>query len=104
MKLTDLDPRWYTGAGDGIIGISFECPHCRVTRLAVPTHHTAAAIMKLELTDHHVVDAHVWQMTGDAVAFDGDEHKGFENVTLTPSVDASKFGHWHGYVTRGEVR
>ena len=28
----------------------------------------------------------------------------FETLTLTPSVDASAAGHWHGHVTDGEVR
>lgn len=25
-------------------------------------------------------------------------------LTLTPSVDASKHGHWHGFITNGEIR
>lgn len=28
----------------------------------------------------------------------------FSNTTITPSVDASNSGHWHGFVTNGEVR
>jgi hypothetical protein len=27
----------------------------------------------------------------------------FETMTITPSIDASGAGHWHGYVTSGEI-
>jgi hypothetical protein len=37
----------------------------------------------------------VWTVT------DGD---GFGDLSLSPSVDASKYGHWHGTITRGEIR
>ena len=30
--------------------------------------------------------------------------EGFVDLSLTPSVDASKAGHWHGFITNGEVR
>lgn len=38
-------------------------------------------------------DARWWHRTGDT----------FETLTLTPSIDASAYGHWHGFITRGEV-
>lgn len=100
MKLTDLDPRWACDA-DIVIGgtkrhfegrtgmaVSFDCPHCRNTRLAV---WFANPIDGLPPTD----DAeHLWRRTGET----------FEALTLTPSVDASKHGHWHGFITNGEIR
>jgi hypothetical protein len=99
MRLSELNPRWAIDA-DIIIGgisqhfpdrhgmaISFDCPHCRVQRLAVwfsnpidggpPTDDATA----------------LWQRTGDD----------FETLTLAPSIDASKFGHWHGFITNGEA-
>lgn len=27
----------------------------------------------------------------------------FETLTLTPSIDASASGHWHGFITNGEA-
>jgi hypothetical protein len=110
MKLADLDPRWACDA-DIVIGgvkqhfegrhgmaVSFECPHCvqreretgdnRVIRLAV---WFANPIDGLPSTDDATT---LWQRSGDS----------FENLTLTPSVDASKEGHWHGYITNGEIR
>jgi hypothetical protein len=33
----------------------------------------------------------LWQRTGET----------FETLTLTPSVDCSAWGHWHGFITNG---
>jgi uncharacterized protein (DUF983 family) len=34
LKLTELDPHWYVLENGGpVVGISFECPHCRTQRL-----------------------------------------------------------------------
>jgi len=110
MRLSELDPRWAIDA-DIVIGgvakhfegrhgmaVSFECPHCvererntgdkRVIRIAV---WFANPIDGLTPTD----DAKfLWQRLGDS----------FENLTLSPSIDASSDGHWHGFIVNGEVR
>lgn len=100
MRLIELDPRWACDA-DIVIGgsqrhydnrkgmaISFECPHCRQCRLAV---WFANPIDGLPPTD----DAkHLWTRVGES----------FEGLTLSPSVDASEFGHWHGYIKDGEIQ
>jgi hypothetical protein len=110
MKLIDLDPRWAIDA-DIVIGgerrhfegrhgmaVSFECPHCvqrernagdkRVTRLAV---WFANPIDGGPPTDDAKT---LWQRVGET----------FETLTLLPSIDASKEGHWHGFITGGEIR
>jgi hypothetical protein len=38
-------------------------------------------------------DAKHWQRTGDT----------FENLTLSPSLDFSARGEWHGSITNGEA-
>jgi hypothetical protein len=43
------------------------------------------------LTDHHI-GAVLWQRTGET----------FETLTLAPSIDCSKWGHWHGLITNGD--
>lgn len=103
MKLTDLDPRWAIDA-DLVIGgvsrhyegrhgmaISFECPCClgtdRRTRLGV---WFANPVDGLPPTDNA---SNLWRRSGES----------FDDLTLTPSVDASKHGHWHGHITNGEV-
>lgn len=40
-------------------------------------------------------EEHIWELNGV---------EDFHNLTLTPSVDASKVGHWHGFITNGEIR
>jgi Family of unknown function (DUF6527) len=97
MKLIDLEPKWYVlHEGGPRTGLTFQCPHCRQVRLGVAFHpHGVAAIAEHE-PDAHQPTGPIWTIAGDQ-----DCHS-FENVTLTPSVDASKFGHWHGFITNGE--
>lgn len=100
MKLTDLDPRWGVDADIVIggvnrhdpdrhgMGITFDCPHCRTMRLAV---FFANPIDGKAPSDDAT---RLWQRTGES----------FENLSLSPSIDASKHGHWHGFITNGEIR
>ena len=85
MKLTDLAPSWASADGRHGQALSFRCPHCE-ERLVVPFANpldggAAPAWAKGVL----------WQREGDT----------FGTLTLTPSVDSP--GHWHGFVTAGEV-
>ena len=113
MKLIDLQPRWFSvGDSTGIAGISFACPHCKAlgmassARLGVRISHSAPHIISVGY-DHDIThlpnSEQVWQITGDAPSFDGDTHGGFDNISLTPSVDASKSGHWHGFIKNGNI-
>lgn len=102
MRLVDLEPRGVLDADiviggrnvhdtdrDGM-GLSFNCPCClgspRATRLAV---FFANPMDGKPPSDDHKL----WQRTGDT----------FETLTLTPSIDASEHGHWHGFIRNGEV-
>lgn len=103
MKLADLNPRW---AIDGTIvvggqstinwdrvgmAVSFDCPCCRDTEKAT----------RLVVYFANPVDGgppcddgyKLWQRSGDA----------FENLTLSPSIDASEHKHWHGFIINGEI-
>jgi hypothetical protein len=107
VKLTDLDPRWFTLHGWASespfrIGMTFLCPHCRTERLGVlferPVDPDGIA-EKFEINYDAVpfgrtLNMHVWNRTGDT----------FDVMTLTPSIDGSGVGHWHGFITNGEVR
>lgn len=108
MRLTELEPRWW-GEGTRILGVSFRCPHCQTVRLGVafanpPDGGGPSAIVGVTMPhairdlihvtrEFDVPPGHLWQRTGDT----------FESMTLAPSIDASKAGHWHGNVTNGEV-
>lgn len=101
MKLSDLNPRWAIDA-DIVIGgvthhdedrhgmaISFDCPHCGEQRLAVWFKNPIDGGPPSDDVDPQ----HQWQRAGTT----------FEDLTLTPSIDASQWGHWHGFITNGEV-
>jgi hypothetical protein len=98
MRLVDLEPHWAMDAdilvGDAILhdadrhgmGVTFLCPHCRVTRLGV--------FFRNPIDGKGASDApRLWQRTGDT----------FEALSLSPSIDASAHGHWHGFIQNGEV-
>jgi uncharacterized protein DUF6527 len=101
MKLTDLNPRWVTflsHPADGIIpprsGVSFDCPHCRAQRLVVKFLPILDPQNILSLIDAPPMEGNEWKREGDT----------FETLTLSPSVDASFHGHWHGFIENGEIR
>lgn len=101
LRLTDLDPRWFDvpDAGGAIDGVSFLCPHCREVRLAV--QFTPMGADEIHARSHRDGDQHtiiplqgnVWQRTGET----------FNDLTLSPSVDASISGHWHGFIRNGRI-
>jgi hypothetical protein len=97
MRLIDLDPRWYSARGDHQRhGITFDCPCCGGrTRLAIATHVDGTNFdPEPDNKQCFATGETVWNIvSGDS----------FENITLTPSVDASKHGHWHGFITNGEI-
>lgn len=100
MKLTDLDPRWYVlEAGGPRLGLTFDCPHCCETRLGVTFHHHGVAAIDEDqyILAHHGADdtQHIWDLQGQ---------DDFATLTLSPSIDASKSGHWHGFIQEGEIR
>lgn len=97
MKLTELNPRW-TGTGTIITGVTFDCPHCQVQRLGVLFKNAIDPGKWLDrgVTRHHAEQE--WDRDGET----------FDSLTLRPSIDASKNevifdGHWHGFITNGEV-
>ena len=105
MKLTQLKPRWFGMSFPAYVegvdwashlpifrGISFECPHCRTQRLGFlfdPPINPSGYIVK----DEPAVSKPWKRISGET----------FETVSFTPSVDASFTGHWHGFITNGEV-
>lgn len=107
MKLLDLNPRAVLWGDDSTrrgMGLSFDCPGCRKVRIVIPYANPqdgrAAALptsipenASPELKERVRQQNLRWQRTGDS----------FENLSLTPSIDASQSGHWHGFVTSGQI-
>ncbi len=100
MRLTDLNPRWlglhnFDPNSVYHIGVGFEDPTHREQRLAVlfdPPIDPAGLAAKYGWGLPFPDKTH-WKRTGDT----------FETLTLTPSIDASAHGLWHGFITNGEV-
>lgn len=98
MKLLELEPKWLTPNL-----FVFRCPHCRhdwlTCKNVVISTQDQFDIFEKEFGDSWnaiVVGADppcCWSIQGS-----------FENLTVTPSLDASKSGHWHGYITGGEIK
>jgi hypothetical protein len=102
MKLIDLSPKWQSFEDHHRVALSFICPCCigteRETHLMVAFHHHGH-----EIEDDAFIRAHgPGGQTNHIWTIEGDED--FNTLTLTPSIDASKSGHWHGFITNGEVR
>lgn len=99
MKLTDLDPRYYTARENSQpIGITFECP-CKPdcpSRLAVAIH--------MDGTNFDPDPSNPQQFEAGETIWTVASGDSFENLSLTPSIDASSSGHWHGLITEGEIR
>jgi hypothetical protein len=100
MKLTGLNPRWVSPhkLADGVtvyIGMTFLCPHCRAQRIAVmfkPVIDPAGCFSPERSTWCDPENA--WFRKGGT----------FETISISPSIDLSKFGHWHGVIENGEVK
>lgn len=78
MKLTELNPRW---ALDADIWV------CGSLRLGIFFANPVDGKSATDDADNK------WTRSGES----------FNDLTLTPSVDCSVSGHWHGSITNGEV-
>jgi hypothetical protein len=95
MKLLEQDPRWYVlHDGGPRVGFTFECPHCSSQRLGIAVHDAGHRIISAEEPEAHP-PGFIWEITAGA---------DFHDISLSPSIDASKCGHWHGHITGGECQ
>lgn len=101
MRLIELEPRHFVrGDNPSPVGITFDCPCCvgkeNGTRLAIALHEDGTNFDPDPSNPQQFEAGEtVWTIVG------GDS---FDNLSLSPSVDASKAGHWHGRITNGEIR
>jgi hypothetical protein len=87
VKLTQLSPVWIVDGGRAV-GLRFNCPHCRERLLSVWFANPADGGPPSSLAP-----ANRWTRSG----------AGFDTLTLTPSIDASSTGHWHGLIRDGLI-
>lgn len=98
MRLTDLSPRWLNANV-----FVFKCPHCQKALLSCKN----VILSSRELYDlFEATIGDYWNLMvvpcreGFAWTFSGTD---FATLTVTPSIDASGSGHWHGNITNGEA-
>ncbi|HEY6965865.1 MAG TPA: hypothetical protein VI229_00225 [Burkholderiales bacterium] len=118
MKLIELQPQWLER--DGVrVGIMFKCPHCRSDwltcfRVAMPIWGGEVAAPRLysgqmgyvrdalnainlqEVRENSVVPCNpsiAWKFEGTT----------FDDLTISPSLDCSASGHWHGFIRGGMI-
>ena len=98
MKLSELEPRWIHSNL-----FVFKCPCCRkvwlTCKTVAMTRQETWDILKAGLGDdwNQIVvppsPEATWTVSGD-----------FPSTTsVVKSIDASASGHWHGFITNGEI-
>lgn len=126
MKLVELEPHWLEYQGRRV-GLMFRCPHCPPT----PKRQWLSCFFEpagsFPKTGDGYLDGYMngdralfgaalkatgdieWRRTAEevisckhAIAWTraGDD---FASISITPSIDASRAGHWHGFVTNGAI-
>lgn len=106
MRLTELEPRWIHPNL-----FVFRCPHCRLVFLACKNIEMSHKDQRLlfeqyfgEDWGHQVIwdkQEQSWSISG---TIPNDPKAAFmTDCTVTPSIDASTSGHWHGSITNGEI-
>lgn len=101
MKLIELEPRWIVAGGQAV-GFVFRCP-TRPDRWQTcfdesPPNDEQWALIRSVLPEAEwcsfqgCTPGTKWTIKGD-----------FHNLTVTPSLDGSAGGNWHGHITNGEI-
>jgi hypothetical protein len=104
MKLAELEPRWLEKDGRRV-GCTFRCPTDLKWWQIIPAEpldrREQWSLAKAANGDDCNLQAAgpgvVWQFDG------GIENASFDTLTLSPSVDGSRGGLWHGWIRNGEA-
>lgn len=121
MHLMDLDPRWLLKDG-ARVGLIFISPCQRVrhdgTTNPIPWRQTCFALPTGEGYQNLAITLAMADLADEDGDFDwaqlcnpacgwtiagGIENATFETITVTPSIDGSAGGLWHGFITNGAI-
>lgn len=97
MKLSELEPRWISETR-----FAFKCPHCKLIFLTCQTEPTDMSKQCAENEAALGEDA-VYAPCNPASKWTVDG-RDFDSIHVRPSIDASAAGHWHGFISNGEIR
>lgn len=109
MRLVDLMPRWIHPNV-----FVFLCPHCRDVFLTCKN----AVMSSREQRETFWREVLCWDGRDSTephysvefvackpeMAWTFPSGADFESISVTPSLDAGKSGHWHGHITDGEIK
>lgn len=107
MKLSELEPRWIHASV-----FVFRCPHCREKWL---TCQTRPIVRKIQFAAYKEAFGEDWntlvvpcrpEASWSISASGAIDTTAVlpTDLTVNPSIDASASGHWHGWITSGEIR
>ncbi|WP_158669489.1 hypothetical protein [Bradyrhizobium guangdongense] len=105
-RLIDLDPQWIMKDGKRV-GFTFFSPvqragmgnsRWRQSCFPEPTSSDEQFALLGDAPVQHCNPSCGWTIAG------GIENASFETMTVTPSIDGSAGGLWHGFITNGEIR
>src|SRR4051812_30151322 len=114
MKLTDLKPEWICNERGNIIGFTFLSPVDRTKRQSCferpPKIDEQVAIFEQYHEGQVVQPCNPegrWVISGgsrnNCRSGAGLKQASFTSLTVTPSLDGSAGGLWHGHITNGEI-
>ena len=97
IRLTDLQPRWLSPNF-----FIFLCPCCKQQWLScknIPmgNREQRELVESIGKDLREVIksrDDYSWSFSGND----------FATLSVTPSINAEAAGHWHGFITNGEIR
>lgn len=98
MRLSELQPRWIHQNV-----FIFLCPHCKKRWLSCKNVKMSGGA-QVTLFRAAVGDANINVVvpTKDEFAWNIST-RDFETMTVTPSIDASPSGDWHGHIKNGAI-
>ena len=106
MRLTDLDPFWIVRDGERV-GFSFISPTDPNWRQIVTVKHISIreqwALTNAERpgsAKQSQTGGYAWIINNGAPIAEAS----FKSLSVTPSVDGSKAGLWHGFITNGSIQ
>ena len=100
MLLVELEPRWLSANV-----FTFRCPHCRniwltCKNVVLDRKAQLELVIAADLDPNGPSYGAVLMKEGVSWIWDTTD---FSTMSVKPSLDASASGHWHGFITNGEI-
>lgn len=111
MKLTDLEPRWLK-RGETRVGFAFRSP---IHLGRQPAQIQTCFFSPTPSRDQYDFEGPLEAIYGEDASIQFCEpacgwtptpavaQASFETISVTPSLDGSRGGNWHGYITNGQI-